>query len=127
VGSIAEARESRIGEFSIQVLPLKRILDHKLLTLSRASRSAPIDPKHVRDARLLGDLLGVPVPDVALEVIAPDVYGAEDLNCRRCELSTHNDWPLAPKEQVFDLLGWTRQPDIGLQPTRPDGVMSRRG
>jgi len=118
VGSITDARERRIGELSVRVLPLTRILEHKVLTLSRASRSATIDPKHVRDARLLGDLLGTAVSDVAPEVVAPDVYGTGDLTCRRCELSTHNDWPLAPKEQVFDLLGWTRQPNLGLQPTR---------
>ena len=118
-GSIADAREIRIGEHSIQVLPLERILEHKLLILSRASRSAPIDPKHVRDAQLLGELLGVQVSGIDQEAVAPDVYGIGDLACGRCELSSHPDWPLAPKAQIFDALGWKGPPTIGLQPTAP--------
>ena len=56
VGSLVDARTIAIGEHSVQVLPLERIFEHKLLTLSRASPSAPIDPKHVHDARVLGDV-----------------------------------------------------------------------
>jgi hypothetical protein len=119
-GSIADAREIRIGEYSIRVLPLERILEHKLLTLSRASRLAPIDPKHVRDAQLLGDLLGAPVPAIDQEAVAPDEYGTGDLACGRCELSNHPDWPLAPKEQVFDVLGWKGKPNA--RKCAPSGV-----
>jgi hypothetical protein len=105
-GSIADARETRIGEYSIRVLSLESLLEHKLLTLSKASRSAPIDPKHVRDAQLLGELLGAPVSGIDQEAVVPDVYGAGDLACERCELSSHPDWPRAPTEQIFDVLGW---------------------
>ena len=62
VGSLADARTIAIGAHAILVLPLERIFEHKVLTLSRASLSAPIDPKHVRDAHVLGEVLGRPPP-----------------------------------------------------------------
>ena len=106
VGSLADARTISIGKHSVQVLPLERIFEHKLLTVSRASRSRPIDPKHFRDARDLGHLLGREVADVAVDALAPDVYGIGDRSCERCESSSHPSWPLAPKERIFELLGW---------------------
>jgi hypothetical protein len=127
VGSVVDARTIKIGEHAVQVLPLERIFEHKVLTLSRASQSAPIDPKHAHDARVLGDLLGRQVPGVALETLAPDVYGIEaDVSCERCELSSHPNWPLAPKDRILELLGWNRQPNIRLQPTAAGGIISRR-
>jgi hypothetical protein len=105
-GSIADAQPIPIGEHVIQVLPLERVFEHKVRTLSRASRSGPIDSKHVHDARVLGDVLGMPVPSVEPEALAPDIYGVDDEGCKRCELSRHKDWPLAPKDRIFDLLGW---------------------
>jgi len=59
VGSVVDARTTRIGDESVLVLRLDRILDHKVQTLSRASRAAPVDPKHVRDARRLGAFLEI--------------------------------------------------------------------
>jgi hypothetical protein len=107
VGSLADARTIAIGQHSVQVLPLDRIFEHKVLTLSRASQSAPIDPKHVHDARVLGEVLGRTVPRVALGALAPDVYGIDaDWSCERCELSSDSSWPLAPKNRIFELLGW---------------------
>lgn len=108
VGSLSDARTIAIGEHSVQVLPLERIFEHKVQTLSRASPSAPIDPKHVQHARLLGGVLGRTVPPVAVGALAPEVFGIADLSCERCELSSHPDWPLAPKDQIFELLGWNR-------------------
>ena len=128
VGSLVDARTVAIGKHSVLVLPLERIFEHKVLTLSRASPSAPIDPKHVADARVLGDVLGRPCPRVALEALAPDVYGIEaDWSCERCALSRHASWPLAPKGRIFELLGWTGQPNIRLQPTAAGGIISRGG
>jgi hypothetical protein len=106
-GSIADARAMAVGGHTLLVLPLERIFEHKVQTLSRASASAPIDPKHVRDARRLGEVLGRQAPDIAPEALAPDVYGIDDDgSCERCELTHHSDWPLAPKDRVFELLGW---------------------
>ena len=110
VGSLADARSTEVGAHIILVLPLERIFEHKVHTLGRASRSAPIDPKHVRDAHTLGEVLGRKPPDVAPEALAADVYGIDaDWSCERCELSHHPRWPLAPREQIFELLGWDRR------------------
>jgi hypothetical protein len=128
VGSLVDARPIAIGGHVVPVLPLERIFEHKVLTLSRASQSAPIDPKHVRDARVLGDILGKQVPDLATAALAPDVYEIEaDRSCERCELSGHPSWPLARKGQIFELLGWNRHPNIRLQPTAAGKILSRRG
>jgi hypothetical protein len=110
VGSLADAQTISIGGHSVQILSLERIFEHKIQTLSRASRSAPIDPKHVRDARLLGSVLDRMTPTVPAEALAPDVYGVDDDgSCERCELSRHPDWPLGPKDRILDLLGWSRR------------------
>jgi hypothetical protein len=107
VGSVADARDAVVGEQCVPVLPLERVFEHKLLTLSRASRSAPIDPKHVRDTQFLGNLLGRPTPSVDSEAVVTDVYGPDaDRSCTRCELSRRPSWPLAPKDRIFELLGW---------------------
>ena len=112
-GSLADARTIAIGAHAILVLSLERIFEHKAQALSRASQAAPIDPKHVRDARVLGDVLGRQPPAVASEALAIDVYGIDaDWACERCELSRHPGWPLAPKDRIFELLGWERQPNI---------------
>jgi hypothetical protein len=109
-GAIADAQLALVGSHRVQVLPLTRIFAHKRQTLERASPSRPIDPKHVADARLLAALLGNTVPEVVAEAIAPNVYGTEsDRSCSRCELSRHPEWPLASKDRIFDLLGWTRK------------------
>jgi hypothetical protein len=110
------------------VLPLNRIFEHKIQTLVGALPAKPIDPKHVQDARSLGAVLSRPVPEVTAAAVAPDVYGIDaEGSCHRCALSLHPAWPLAPKERIFELLGWQRQPNIRLQPTAADAIMSRRG
>jgi hypothetical protein len=124
VGSCANAVTMAIGGHSVPVLPLEQIFEHKRLTLSRASPSAPIDPKHVHDARVLGDVLGKPVPLVALGALAPDVYGIEADSCERCELSRDPSWPLAARDHVFELLGWSSSP-TSAQPTASGEIMSR--
>jgi hypothetical protein len=125
-GWLGEARTIAFGRHSIRLLPLARIFEHKAQTLSRASESAPIDPKHVRHAEILGVLLGRPVPQVAQEALAPDVYGIEaDGACERCALSSHPGWPLAPKDRIVELLSWDRLPDIHLQPSAAGAMMGR--
>ena len=107
--SLGDARTIAIGRHSIQVLPLERIFEHKVQTLSRASPSAPIDPRHLHDAHVLAGVLGRAVPAAVPEALAPDAYGIEaDWSCERCRLSSHPDWPLAPKNRIFELLGWER-------------------
>jgi hypothetical protein len=111
-GSLMDARPIAIGRHTIHVLPLERILEHKLRTLARASSEAPVDPKHLRDARALATVLGREMPSVAEAALAGDVYGIEaERLCERCHLSADLRWPLAPKERIFEILGWSRQPD----------------
>jgi hypothetical protein len=117
-----------IGEHRVQVLPLERVFEHKVQTLMRASPASPVDPKHVHDALTLGEILSTAIPDVAPEAIVPGVYGAEDeSSCHRCMLSRDPAWPLAPKDQIFELLGWDRQPNNRLQPPAADAILTRRG
>jgi hypothetical protein len=107
VGAIGEAWTASIGTHSLPVLPLTRILDHKIQTLSCASASTPIDPKHVHDAQMLGAVLHRRIPTVAREALVPDVYGLDEhLGCQRCELSRDVNWPLAHKDEICELLGW---------------------
>jgi hypothetical protein len=123
VCSLKHARSFAIGEQWVNVLQLQSILDHKLLTVSHASTARPIDPKHYQDARVLGAIFGREVPHVPADSLAEDVYGiGEDLNCRRCELSLNPGFPLAPKQQIFALLGWANGQPI----KRPDQLADDR-
>jgi hypothetical protein len=116
-GSIPNAQVTAIGAYQLPVLPLEKIFEHKVQALSRASAAAPIDPKHAHDARVLGIALRRSVPTVAPGSLAADAYGLDqDWYCGRCELSRDADWPLAPKGEIFELLGWRRR---RVQPTRP--------
>ena len=107
VGSLTRARMVRIGAQNMKVLALEDILEHKAQTISKASTLNPVDPKHAEDAYALGNLIGRPIPTVAPECFAKDIYGIDaDVFCDRCQLSLSPHFPLAPKEQVFRLLGW---------------------
>ena len=108
VDSLARSKVIQIGQQCLRMLALEDILEHKLLTVSKASPGNPVDPKHADDARALGELLQRPVPTLDPASLAADVHGGkEDLYCRRCELSSSVRFPLAPKDQIFSLLGWT--------------------
>ena len=107
VGSLARARMVQIRAHRVQMLALEDILEHKLLTLSKASRTNPIDPKHADDAYLLGNVLGRRIPTVSQECLVGDVYGIDDLHCKRCQLSLDPLFPLAARREILDLLGWT--------------------
>ncbi len=112
VGSLTRARAVTIGRRSVRMLALQDILEHKLQTISKASRADPVDPKHARDALMLGTLFGRMIPGVAEGLLIEDVYGTDvNASCRPCELSSSADFPLAPRNQIFNLLGWMRQPN----------------
>lgn len=66
-----------------------------------------VDPKHDLDARALGAIFRREVPAVPADLLVEDVYGGNvDLVCQRCGLSRTRSFPLAPKDQIFDLLGY---------------------
>jgi hypothetical protein len=108
VGSLARARLISIGAQLVKMLTLEDILEHKLLGLSKASPANPVDPKHADDAHALGKLLGRAIPALAEGSLVEDVYGVDDDFCQRCQLSSNPGFPLAPKDEIFSLLGWTR-------------------
>ena len=114
VGSLVRSRRVNIGSHLTRMLALDDIFEHKLLTMSKASPINPIDPKHLDDAEALGKVLQRSTPAVAHGSLVKDVYGADaDLGCRRCELSRSADFPLVPKNEIFELLGWTDAPGLG--------------
>ena len=107
-GSIPNAQTVTIGEHAVKVLTLESIFDHKVQTISNANAARPIDPKHDRDARLLGAIVSSEVPTLAPDALTADVYGTEaDVRCRRCEQSRTRSFPLAPKQQIVEILGYT--------------------
>ena len=110
VGSLARSRVVEIGTHAVRVLGLEDILEHKLLTLSKASAANPVDPKHAEDATALGALFNRTIPPAVAGSLVKDVYGInEHVPCRRCELSGNARFPLAPKQLICSLLGWTLQ------------------
>jgi hypothetical protein len=113
VGSLARARTAEIQTHCVKMLALEDILEHKLLTISKASRTNPIDPKHADDAYRLGEVFGRRIEPVAKECLVEDVYGIDDLDCERCQLSLDPRFPLAPKPEIFSILGWA--PEAGQQ------------
>ena len=109
VNSIGKAVRMTVAGETLDVLALDTIFEHKVQTLSKATGAHTVDPKHLRDARLLGAALGRDVIDVPSDALAKDVYGGEgDRVCRRCDVSRHPEFPLAPKGEILRLLGWPR-------------------
>ena len=106
LGSLARSSMVEVGAHELRLLALEDILEHKLLTLSKASPANPVDPKHADDAYALGELLQRPVPAIDRDCLAEDVYGIDDLVCQRCVLSRSDGFPLASKEEIFRLLSY---------------------
>ncbi len=112
VGSVARAGLVQIGAEHVKMIALDDILTHKLLTISKASPTQPVDPKHANDAYVLGEVLGRRIPAVSRECLAKDIYGTDDFPCGRCALSRDPAFPVAPKREIFTLLGWTLGADL---------------
>jgi hypothetical protein len=112
VGSLARSRVVQIRAQYIKMLTLDDILNHKLQTVSKASRANPVDPKHADDAHLLGEVLGRPISAIEQESLVTDVYGTDEPRCERCRSSLNPLFPLAPKREIFSLLGWPLGADL---------------
>lgn len=90
-----------------RVLAPERLLEHKLAILAEASAERPVDEKHDRDARLLAELCACEIPARAPDVFASTVYGDDPTTrCARCDASRDPHFPLAPKQRVYELLGY---------------------
>jgi len=96
-----------VAGIPLRVLGAHDILDHKIALLSKASVADPVEGKHDADARRLGDVCGRGVPPVPASHLASTVHSRDiDAPCLRCQASRHADFPLAPKQAIFDLLGY---------------------
>jgi len=104
--AIASARFASFGRIDMLVLSPAAILAHKLQTIGKASPVEPVDPKHLRDAQALAALLGLTF-EASTPFYAPARYCTDlDARCERCERSRTSDFPLAPKREIFALLGY---------------------
>lgn len=103
-GVVASASFATLQGVELRVVDPRSILDHKLRTIRGATR--PIDPKHRRDvaalAAICGTTIDLPIIPEAIESYSQDV----DAVCRRCLLSETPALPLAPKREIFAILGY---------------------
>lgn len=96
-----------VAGIPLPILELEGILDHKLATLARAASDHPVEEKHFHDAVRLGALCGRLVPDVRPERLCKGEYSLDlAARCSRCDASRDTRFPLAPKEQIFEVLGY---------------------
>jgi hypothetical protein len=103
----AGVTSATVGGQAVRVLPLELILDHKLALLAGASAEKRIDVKHYADAKELAAVLGRPPPAIDTRVLGKDVYSKDvAARCERCDRSRDPPFPLAPKQEIFALLGY---------------------
>jgi hypothetical protein len=105
--ALSRASVCDVAGIPMQVLQANDILDHKITLLSGASPTKPIDPKHYADAKLLGHACGRDVPADLASHLAHDAYSRDlDAPCARCDASRCDEFPLASKRAIFDVLGY---------------------
>ncbi len=105
-GSLSRASRTAVGGAALLVLDARSILEHKLQTMRNASESNPVDAKHWLDAAALAELCELAPPPPPANA-APDVHRIDvGFVCARCELSRAPEFPLAPKGEIFALLGY---------------------
>jgi hypothetical protein len=106
-GTWRDSGPHQLGEASVLVLAARQVLAHKVGLLERASAERPIDYKHLEDARLLASLLGESEPRVAADRLCVEVYSTDlSARCQRCLASSPLPVPLAPKAEIFSVLGY---------------------
>jgi len=106
VGSIGRATLSTVAGQRLLVLDAHSILDHKLHGLSRASAARPIDEKHRRDAITLASLCGRHVDPLQTDWVTIEIYDVDLRPCPRCEVSRTPGFNVAPRQQIFEVLGY---------------------
>ena len=105
--SIRDAKTYDAWGVAVRVLDLDTILAHKLAVLEAATRQQPVDEKHYGDAMMLGRLLGWALEVVPAHVLCKDKYSKDPrAECPRCQCSLDTRWPLTPKREILDLLGY---------------------
>ena len=105
--ALGRASSVVVAGVPLRVLKAHDILDHKIALLSKASVENPVDEKHYADGRRLGVICGRDVPPVTASQLASTVHSQDiDATCLRCKVSRHDGFPLAPKREIFDVLGY---------------------
>ncbi|HET7463994.1 MAG TPA: hypothetical protein VFJ82_22250 [Longimicrobium sp.] len=105
--ALARAAVMDVAGVPLRVLAPDDILEHKLATLAKASAAHPAEPKHFEDARRLAALCGRPVPPVPAAHLGAATYSRDvDAVCARCEASRCAAFPLAPRREILDVLGY---------------------
>jgi hypothetical protein len=107
LGAIPRASVMDVAGVPLRVLRPEDVLAHKLATLAKASAADPVDPKHLEDARRLGAICGREVPHIETSHLGAAEYTRDvDAICPRCEASRSDAFPLAPKQEILDILGY---------------------
>lgn len=107
VGSIERAGWHHVAGTHLRVLDAASILDHKLATLSKASRQTLVEEKHYSDALALAAFCRRRLPVIPTAYLVTSEYGSDvDARCARCEASRDPRFPLAPNQQILDVLGY---------------------
>lgn len=106
-GSLRRARVLEVADVQVRVLDANSILEHKLATLANASDARLVEEKHYKDAMQLGALCGRPVPSIAASLLCKAEYSQNlSARCARCETSQDIAFPLAPKREIYEVLGY---------------------
>jgi hypothetical protein len=104
LGMLATARPRPDGW---RVVEFAALLEYKLALLANATRTAPIDPKHAADVRMLAARLGRPEPAIDAAALRVAVYATDvTASCARCAAAVDPVFPLAAKSAIFDILGY---------------------
>jgi hypothetical protein len=106
-GAIGRARLAKVAGVPFRVLEASDILTDKLRLLAEASPDRRVDPKHCADALWLEAICGRAVPFVPEAHLGTTAL-VRDVNakCARCEASRCESFPIAAKQQIFDILGY---------------------
>jgi hypothetical protein len=107
MGAVPNAKRIAVAGHHLLVLDARSILGHKLKILQSASAAQPVDDKHMRDACLLGAMLGEDIEAIPTAHFTTEVHGRDLSACPRCEASLNANFPIASKQQVLDILGYT--------------------
>jgi len=104
-GALDHATRIAIGRTGLLVLSVRSILEHKVRVLRTSTPARPVDPKHLSDAKVLADIARMVIPPLR-PALAPQTYSTDvDARCARCERSRTPAFSLAPKAEIFALLG----------------------
>jgi hypothetical protein len=108
LNALSRASTTHIAGIAFKVLELDDILDHKLLMLRRSSTAHPVHPKHYQDVKRLAAACHRRIPRIGPSRLAATPNSRNvDEPCLRCEASRCMSFPLADKQRILDILGYT--------------------